>query len=143
MLLYLNFLRRTLLFMKYAIQINASPYQSSSGENAYQFTKTALEMGHKVERVFFYREGVYHAFRYMTPPDDEVNYVQRWGDLAEKYQLDLVVCISAAQRRGLLETGEAKRQGKSDNDVADGFRIAGLGLWVEAMLNADRFLEFG
>jgi len=53
-----------------------------------------------------------------------------------------VVCISAAQRRGLLEGNEAKRQGKKDNDIADGFRIAGLGLWVEAMLAADRFIEF-
>jgi tRNA 2-thiouridine synthesizing protein D len=58
------------------------------------------------------------------------------------YDLDLVVCISAGQRRGLLEPGEAKRQGKQDNDIAEGFRIAGLGLWVEAMLIADRFIEF-
>jgi len=128
--------------MKYAIQINASPYQSNSGENAYQFVKAALEMGHEVVRIFFYKEGVYHAFRYVTPPDDEINPVKRWSELAEKYQLDLVVCISAAQRRGLLEVTEAKRQAKKDNDVADGFRVAGLGLWVEAMLEADRFLEF-
>ena len=129
--------------MKYAIQINASPYQSNSGENAYQFVKTALEMGHEIVRLFFYKEGVYHAFSYMTPPDDEVNPVKRWSDLAEKYQLDLVVCIWAAQRRGLLEPVEAKRQGKVESDVAEGFRVAGLGLWVEAMLSADRFLEFG
>jgi len=128
--------------MKYAIQVNSSPYQSHSGDTAYQFIKATLDMGHDVVRVFFYQEGVYHAFRYKTPPDDEVQVVARWTELAEDYELDLVVCISAAQRRGLLESGEAKRQGKQDNDVADGFRIAGLGLWVEAMLAADRFVEF-
>jgi len=128
--------------MKYAIQINSSPYQSSSSETAYQFIKTALEMGHDMVRIFFYQEGVYHAFRYATPPDDELQTVARWTQLANEYELDLVVCISAAQRRGLLESGEAKRQGKLDNDVAEGFRIAGLGLWVEAMLVADRFIEF-
>jgi len=128
--------------MKYAIQVNSSPYQANSADTAYQFSKAALEMGHEVLRVFFYQEGVHHAFRYATPPDDEVQVVARWTELAEDYDLDLVVCISAAQRRGLLEPGEAKRQGKQDNDVADGFRIAGLGLWVEAMLIADRFVEF-
>ena len=128
--------------MKYSIQINSSPYQSNSGETAYQFIKSALEMGHEVIRVFFYQEGAYHAFRYMTPPDDEVQIADRWSALARKYSIDLVVCISAAQRRGLLEKNEAKQQGKRDNDVADGFRIAGLGQWVEAMLKADRFIEF-
>lgn len=129
--------------MKYTIQINSSPYQASSGETAYQFIKSALEMGHEVSCVLFYQEGVYHAFRYATPPDDEVQIVSRWTALASKYDLDLLVCISAAQRRGLLEVNEAKRQGKMDNDLADGFRIAGLGQWVESVLKADRFIEFG
>ena len=129
--------------MKYSIQVNASPYQSNSGETAYQFIKSALDMGHEIIRVFFYQEGIYHAFRYATPPDDEVQLATRWSALAREYDIDLVVCISAAQRRGLLEANEARRQGKMDNDVADGFRIAGLGLWVEAMLEADRFIEFG
>ncbi|OQK17647.1 sulfurtransferase [Methyloprofundus sedimenti] len=129
--------------MKYTIQINSSPYQSNSTETAYQFIKSTLDMGHEVLRVFFYQEGAYHAFRFATPPDDEVQIVSRWSALARDYDIDLVVCISAAQRRGLLASNEAKRQGKVDNDVADGFRIAGLGLWVEAILEADRFIEFG
>ncbi len=129
--------------MKYAIQINSSPYQSSSGETAYQFIKCALEMGHEVVRVFFYQEGIYHAFRYATPPDDEIQVVEQWSTLVCEHNVDLVVCISAAQRRGLLEATEANRQGKKDTDVAEGFRIAGLGQWVEAMLVVDRFIEFG
>jgi len=128
--------------MKFAIQINSSPYQSTSGETAYQFIKCALEMGHEVVRIFFYQEGVYHAFRYASPPDDELQIVSRWSTLACDYDIDMVVCISAAQRRALLETNEAKRQGKKDNDIAQGFRIAGLGQWVEAMIVADRFIEF-
>ncbi|NOQ16980.1 MAG: sulfurtransferase complex subunit TusD [Methyloprofundus sp.] len=128
--------------MKFAIQINSSPYQSSHAETAYQFVKSALEMGHEVLRIFFYQEGVYHAFRYATPPDDEQQFVARWSALAQEFNVDLVVCISAAQRRGLLEANEAKRVGKVDNDVADGFRIAGLGQWVESVLLADRYIEF-
>jgi len=55
----------------------------------------------------------------------------------------LVVCISAAQRRGLLHADEANRQGKLDNDLAAGFRISGLGQLVEATLVTDRLIVFG
>ena len=100
-------------------------------------------MQHEVLRVFFYQEGIYHAFGYTTPPDDEFQMTKSWSDLAGQYQLDLVVCISAAQRRGLLCADEAKRQGKLDQDLAKGFRISGLGQLVEASLLADRFIVFG
>ncbi|MEQ1622964.1 MAG: sulfurtransferase complex subunit TusD [Methylococcales bacterium] len=129
--------------MKFAIQVNTSPYYSNAGQSAYKFITTALKTGHEVFRVFFYHEGIYHAFGHATPPDDEINFVQQWGDLAKNYHIDLVVCISAAQRRGLLCSDEAVRLGKVDIDLADGFRISGLGQLVEATLLADRFIVFG
>jgi tRNA 2-thiouridine synthesizing protein D len=129
--------------MKFAIQINTSPYQSNAGLTAYQFINAALTQGHEIFRVFFYHEGIYHAFKYATPPDDEPRFAVRWSQLAKLHQVDLVVCISAAQRRGLLCSDEAKRQGKQDDDLAEGFRIAGLGQLVEATLEADRFIAFG
>lgn len=129
--------------MRFAIQINASPYQANTGYSAYQFIIAALAQGHEVFRVFFYHEGVYHAFKHNTPPDDELNLTSCWGELVEQHQIDLVVCISAAQRRGLLCVDEAERQNKQDNDLASGFRIGGLGQWVEALLEADRVIVFG
>jgi tRNA 2-thiouridine synthesizing protein D len=129
--------------MKFAIQINTSPYQSNAGLTAYQFIHAAIVQGHEVFRVFFYHDGIYHAFKYATPPDDEAAFAAQWSELAMLYRVDLVVCISAAQRRGLLCSDEAKRQGKQDNDLADGFRISGLGQLVEATLEADRFIVFG
>ena len=129
--------------MKYAIQINTSPNDSNIGYVAYQFIESALKSEHEVFRVFFYQEGVYHAFKYSTPPDDELKMTQKWTALASKYNVDLVVCISAAQRRGLLSTDEAKRQKKQGDDLANGFRISGLGQLVEAILLTDRFIEFG
>jgi tRNA 2-thiouridine synthesizing protein D len=129
--------------MKFALQINNSPYQSSVGYSAYLFIKALLTQGHDVFRVFFYHDGIYHAFKYNTPPDDELHLTQLWSQLAMQHNIDLVVCISAAQRRGLLSADEAARQGKLDNDLADGFRISGLGQLIEATLEADRFIVFG
>ncbi|CAD6876447.1 MULTISPECIES: sulfurtransferase complex subunit TusD [Methylomonas] len=129
--------------MKYAVQVNASPYASNAGLNAYRFIQAALAAEHQILRVFFYKEGVYHAFRYAQPPEDEFSITRHWSALAEQYGVDLVVCISAAQRRGLLCLDEAARQGKQDDDTAPGFRIAGLGQWLEATLLADRSIVFG
>lgn len=129
--------------MRFAIQVNASPNQSNTGYSAYQFIKAALAQGHDVFRVFFYHEGVYHAFKHNTPPDDEIQLTRCWSELAQQHQVDLVVCISAAQRRGLLHDDEAQRRGKQDDDLAAGFRIGGLGQWVEALLEADRVIVFG
>jgi tRNA 2-thiouridine synthesizing protein D len=129
--------------MKFAIQINASPYHSNVGQTAYQFINALLAMGHEVFRVFFYHDGIFYALKHATPPDDELQLTQQWSDLAKRHQIDLVVCISAAQRRGLLYLDEAQRQGKHDDELAEGFRISGLGQWVEATLVADRLITFG
>jgi len=100
-------------------------------------------MGHQIHRIFFYYEGVYNGLRWMTPPEEEAQLLKRWSALATEQGIDLVICISAAQRRGLLEQTESRRVGKLDDDLAFGFRIAGLGMWVDACLKADRFLVFG
>jgi len=129
--------------MIFAIQINSSPYHSNAGYSAYQFICAALGQHHEIFRVFFYYDGVYHAFKYAMPHDDEFGLTRQWSELAKQYKLDLVVCISAAQKRGLLCSDEAKRQNKTDDDLAEGFRISGLGQLVEATLVSDRFIVFG
>lgn len=129
--------------MKFAIQINSAPWESQACETAYQFIRAVINQGHQIVRVFFYHEGAYNGLRWMNPGEDEKPLLKRWSALARQQGIDLVICISSAQRRGLLGQTEAKRVGKRDDDLADGFRIAGLGLWVDACLKADRLLVFG
>ena len=129
--------------MKFAIQINSAPCAGEGSVSAYQFIRAALSLGHEIVRVFFYYEGAYNGSRWSSPPDDETQTLGRWTELARDHGIDLVICVSAAQRRGLLGPSEVGGLGGQDEAVADGFRIAGLGLWVEACLKADRFLAFG
>ena len=128
--------------MNYVIQVNGGPYASFAGIHAYRFVKAALAAQHHILRIFFYQDGIYHAFRHTLPPEDESNMTSLWSTLALEQGIDLVVCISAAQRRGLLCEDEARRQGGGGGQLADGFRIAGLGQWLEASLDADRCLVF-
>ncbi len=129
--------------MKFTIQVNEGPYQHQSSDTAYQFTKAALEKGHEIFRVFFYHDGVNNATRLTTPPQDDRNIVNRWSELAKEHDLDLVVCVAAAQRRGIADADEAKRNGKDADNIADGFRISGLGQLIEGGIQSDRLVVFG
>jgi tRNA 2-thiouridine synthesizing protein D len=129
--------------MKFAIQVNEGPYQHQASDTAYLFAKAALEKGHEIMRVFFYHDGVNNGTRLTTPPQDDRHVVNRWVELAAKHDLDLVVCVAAAQRRGLVDEGEAKRNGKDATNIAPQFRISGLGQLIEAGIQSDRLVVFG
>lgn len=129
--------------MKLSILVNEGPYQHQSADSAIQFTKAALAKGHEIFRVFFYHDGVNNGTRFAVPPQDDRNITAQWTALAEEHNLDLVVCIAAAQRRGILDENEAKRQGKDGNNIAPGFRISGLGQLIEAGIQSDRLVIFG
>jgi tRNA 2-thiouridine synthesizing protein D len=129
--------------MKLGIVVNEGPYTHEASDTAYQFARAALAKGHEIYRVFFYHDGVNNASRLTVPPQDERNIVRRWSELAEKHKLDLVVCIAAAQRRGLMDASEAKRHGKDADNIAPGFRISGLGQLIEAGIQSDRLVVFG
>lgn len=129
--------------MKFAIIVNEGPYTHQASDTAYQFTRAALAAGHEVIRVFFYHDGVNNGTRMTTPPQDERHIVNRWSELGSQHSLDLVVCVAAAQRRGILDADEAKRHGKDGDNLAAGFRISGLGQLIEAGIEADRLVSFG
>ena len=129
--------------MKFSILVNEGPYTHEAADTAYQFIKAALAKGHEIYRVFFYHDGVNNGTRLTVPPQDDRNIVKRWSDLAAQHKLDLVVCIAAAQRRGLMDAAEAKRNGKDADNIAPGFRISGLGQLIETGIQADRLVVFG
>jgi tRNA 2-thiouridine synthesizing protein D len=118
--------------MKFGILINEGPYQHQASDSAYLFCKAALARGHSIDRVFFYHDGVNNATRLTEPPQDDRHIVSRWSKLAEEHDVDLVVCVAAAMRRGIRE-----------ENLAPNFRISGLGQLVESGIQADRLVTFG
>ena len=129
--------------MKFTIQVNEGPYTHQASDTAYNFATAALAAGHEIYRVFFYHDGVNNATRLSTPPQDDRNVINRWSDLAAKHNLDLVVCVAAAQRRGIADADEARRNGKNADNIAPGFRISGLGQLIEGGIQSDRLVVFG
>lgn len=129
--------------MRIAVVVNEGPYTHQASDSALQFVRAALDKGHEIFRVFFYHDGVNNGTRLTVPPQDDRNLQRAWSELALTKNLDLVVCIAAAQRRGVLDAKEAKRHGKDGDNIAPGFRISGLGQLIEAGIEADRLVTFG
>ena len=118
--------------MKFGLMVSEGPYTHQASDSAYQFAAAALARGHEVQRIFFYHDGVYNATRLTEPPQDDRHVVNRWTALASEHQVDLVVCVAAALRRGIKA-----------EVLAPGFRISGLGQLVDSGIKADRLITFG
>ncbi|MGB5327972.1 MAG: sulfurtransferase complex subunit TusD [Gammaproteobacteria bacterium] len=129
--------------MKFAILVNEGPYTHQASDSAYHFTEAVLRAGHEIVRVFFYHDGVNNGTRLSVPPQDDRNISERWSALALQHEVELILCVAAAQRRGLLDEDEARRAGKDSNNMAEGFQISGLGQLIDAGIQADRLIVFG
>ncbi len=129
--------------MKLGILINEGPYQHQASDTALHYVKAAIKKGHEIYRVFFYNDGVNNATKLSSPPQDDRNITKEWSMLAKDHGIELVVCVAAAQRRGILDKDEAKRNGKDADNLEEGFRISGLGQLVEGGIQSDRLITFG
>ena len=129
--------------MKFGILVNEGPYTHQASDSAYLFAKAAIDQGHEIYRIFFYHDGVNNGTRLATPPQDDRHIPNRWSELAKEHNLDLVLCVAAAQRRGMVDPDEMKRNKKDADNIADNFRISGLGQLIEAGIQADRLITFG
>ena len=119
-----------------------SPPSSELTHSALRFVAAALAAGHQIERVFFYHDGVLNGLGTAASTDHTSHPVSCWRSLGEQAGIKLVLCVSAALRRGVLDAEMAEEYGQAGN-LAAGFSIAGLGQWMDAALEADRVIRFG
>lgn len=128
--------------MNFSLAVYSAPSTQAS-HTAYRFATALIDQGHSLYRVFFYMDGVHNGSRFTAPPQDEPNLSIRWQKLAHTHNIDLVICIAAALRRGILDRTEADRYEKQGWNLATGFSIGGLGQLLDAAVTSDRVITFG
>ena len=128
--------------MKFAIALFA-PAHAPSSRRALRFAQAALDGGHEIVRLFFYQNGVHSASGNVVSPQDELDLPREWREFVQQHQLDAVVCIAAALRRGVLNAEEAQRYGKPAANLDAPWELSGLGQLHEAAQLADRLISFG
>ena len=74
---------------------------------------------------------------------DEINLQLQWKKLIEEHDIDSVICVSSALRRGVLDQTEADRHGLGAASAYECSEVAGLGQLVDASLHSDRVVNFG
>ena len=128
--------------MKFVINV-LSDSTAPSTRRALRFAQAVLAAGHEIVRVFFYQEGVLTASSNLVVAQDQVDIAQQWQAFIVEHQLDAVVCIAAALRRGVLDQAEAQRYQKDAVNLAAGYELSGLGQLHDGLQQADRSISFG
>ncbi len=129
--------------MQIAIVVRAAPASAEGARTGLHFARAALAAGHGIRRVFFHGDGVYNAAKLTVVPQDEDDTGAGWAALGREHDLDLVICVASALKRGILDPGEAERYERGASSMRPEFNISGLGQLVDAALGADRLVTFG
>ncbi len=128
--------------LTYTVLINSAPFSRQSSDSAYHFCRALMRQGQRLLAVFFYGDAVHNASCLVNAPGDEPT-LPDWQQLAAGFNFDLLVCSTAAQRRGILDHEAAQQTGQSIHNLAPGFTLAGLAQLVTLAQRADRFISFG
>lgn len=128
--------------MKFVINV-LSASTAPSTRRALRFAQALLASGHEIVRVFFYQDGVLTASNNIVVAQDQQDIAQQWQAFITEHQLDAVVCIAAALRRGVLDQAEAQRYQRDAVNLAEGYQLSGLGQLHDGLQQADRFISFG
>lgn len=136
--------------MQLSLYITAAPDQEAAFR-AWQFADAVVASGHRLGRVFFAGAAVQHGQALAVAGRDETPLTRRWQQLqadarrhpeADAQTGELVLCVSAALRHGVLDADNAHRWEMPALSLAHGFIISGLGQLAEAQLGADRLVHF-
>lgn len=125
----------------YVLVIN-SDVNSQGAYSGYQFAVELIQQGLTIKQIFFYQDGITNTNKLHSPASDEINLVELWQTLQAQHNLELISCVSASLRRGVVDDGLAAEQKLDNHNLASGFRLGGLGEFVEASSAADKLIQF-
>ncbi|GAB2684784.1 sulfurtransferase complex subunit TusD [Aliiglaciecola sp. 3_MG-2023] len=127
----------------FSIIVTSSPLESQGCYSAYRFVQAALENGHSITGVFFYQSGVEVANAFQTMLSDELALYPKWCKLADKYTIPLQVCVTAANRRGILSQQDAiQNDTPNQYNLNPPFQSVGIGELVSMLNESDRSIQF-
>lgn len=127
--------------MKYSLIIQCPPSSPTIATSALKFARALLSSGHSIERIFFYGDGVYLGNMNTAQPQDEYDLQSNWKNFIESHNLDSVICIATALKRGIIDEQEAQRYSLTPVTGAP-FELSGLGQLVDCCASSDRVITF-
>lgn len=114
----------------FLVIVHSDHYANQSSRSALEFANAAIANQHQVAAVFFYQQGVLHASNSADVPSDELDTRQGFIKLKEQHNVELLVCVTAAEKRG------------TTSDHHPDFTIAGLAEMAGISGEVDRIVQF-
>lgn len=127
---------------KFGILVTHAPFDAQHAYSAHQFALSVIKGGHTLSGVFFYQAGVHSANSFQQPHSDELNMLSKWQSLQADHNVPLQVCVTAANRRGLISEEDAKESNQHGFNLDSAFQEVGLGDLVALMNTTDRLVQF-
>jgi tRNA 2-thiouridine synthesizing protein D len=126
----------------FSLLITKAAFEQQHAYSAYRFAVAALALQHKINGIFFYQAGVHNSNAFQTGHSDELNLHQKWIGLANSHRIPLLVCVTAANRRGIINQQDAEDLDMHHFNLSPPFTEVGLGDLLELLNASDRVLQF-
>lgn len=123
----------------FALLILGAPHASQAPDSALAFAEAVRAGGDRVSMAFFLHDGVLCGNGQM----DGASVAQRWAAFAACGDTELILCVTSALKRGLLDDEQAARLGHACGVARPPFQLGGLGVWIDACASADHVVSFG
>ncbi|QCZ93419.1 sulfurtransferase complex subunit TusD [Salinimonas iocasae] len=126
----------------YSLLITHSPFDLSKTLAAQSFASELTAQGHTLNNIFFYGEGTHHANALVQLPTDEYQWHHQWKRIQASSECALLVCITAAVKRGLVGDSEARETGVEMANIHAPFVQAGLGEFFTQLHKCEKLVQF-
>ncbi len=126
----------------YSLLVTHSPFEIAKTISAQAFASELIAQGQTLKHIFFYGEGTHHANALVQLPSDEYQWHQHWLRIQTQAECSLLVCVTAAVKRGLLSDTEAQEAGVEMATISSSFDQAGLGEFFTQLHECDQLVQF-
>jgi tRNA 2-thiouridine synthesizing protein D len=126
----------------FTLLVTSAPFSQQNAYSAYRFALAAMQSKHKVNGIFFYQSGTLNGSSLQITPSDEFDLYDGWQKLTREYQIPLMVCVSAASKRGITTAEDAKDSDNPHFSLTSPFESVGLGELATLINSSDRLIQF-
>ena len=126
----------------FSLLITKPTFDKQDAYSAYRFALSAIKLEHIINGIFFYQAGVHNSNNLQSGHSDELNLHKAWVALSAAHDIPLLVCVTAANRRGIINQQDAEDLDSIHFNLSPPFTEVGLGDLVELLNISDRVIQF-
>lgn len=126
----------------FMLLVHSGRYANQSSRSALLYANAIIDKGHALKAVFFYNDGVSAANGLSVIPSDELDNTNGFKQLHQNHNIPLLLCVTAAEKRGILDQTQAEQEGFEHFNIDSSFTVAGLAEMAAIASETDKVVQF-